>query len=106
MPIATKMTSKSVQAWACALCGSVHGERVDADKCCQCSECRGKFEREYAYSSSVCDGCNWGRNVRSARADIRRHQELLDSSKKHLSELLAKKTPKAISNVLHGYDAP
>lgn len=94
--MATTKKSKTieVQAFACTMCHSVHAEREAAEECCSCNVCHGQFLKRSSYSS-VCDGCCWGQDVRSSRADVRRYTEQLKNAEERLAKLLAKKPPKA-----------
>lgn len=88
------VTAREVSAWACGMCRSLHETFSEANGCCRCSGCGGKFKRRTHYTSQ-CDGCAWGQSVRGARADIRRAREQLASNEKRLADLLAKKPIKA-----------
>lgn len=87
-----KATSLRVEAFACSQCEGVHRTESEADGCCCCSECGGKFTGRTSYSSQ-CDGCAYGMDLRNARAEVRREETQLVRSKERLAGLLNGERP-------------
>lgn len=90
--------SLSVAAWSCAICGSLHAEQSDADACCQCSSRGEKFKHDRSYGS-VCEACEYGASLRTARADVERHADNWRHAQTRLQKLYdnpppTKKRPK------------
>ena len=85
-------SSVPVAAWACGQCSRVHRDQSEADDCCKCSGCGEKFHHENSYGS-VCDRCEYGRNIRHARDAIVRAQEEWTRSHARLKALLEKPPP-------------
>jgi hypothetical protein len=75
-----------VSAWACAMCEKVHAERDDADECCRCGDCGEKFPHDGF--GNTCDGCMYGRRLRTGRDDVKRNADHLRSSLANLRGLI------------------
>ena len=88
--------TKKVEAFACGACEVLHRTRHEADACCRCSSCAGKFTKTNNYTT-VCDGCIWGERVREARRAIKRADEQVKSAHRALADLLGRKPPKAVA---------
>jgi hypothetical protein len=98
------MDTRRVQAFACCKCDSVFLGQAEADACCRCAKCGGKFERTNDYTVT-CDGCAWGERVRDARREVRRAKQSVVDAERRLADLLTRKprkasTPPAPSNIV------
>lgn len=83
-----------VSGFMCGACTKIYDAETNADACCRCGDCGGKFFHESNFTST-CEGCSWGRNVREARASIRRAKDMLAESERRLAHLLKAKPAKA-----------
>jgi len=87
---------KKVSAWQCCRCKTLHTTEKEAQDCCACDKCGGRFNRSNSYGRT-CDGCQWGERVREARRSIRRHQASTADYQRSLADLLARKPKKALA---------
>ena len=81
--------SIEVQAWACSQCRSVHASQHEADECCQCESCGEKFARSNSYGRT-CESCDYGTNLRNARANVERCAESWRHAQRYLNDLWSK----------------
>lgn len=82
-------TTKSVHI--CGECGSQNQTKEQADACCICSRCGKRLvaKSEHGWHrNEECERCRFVGFIRSARADVKRHKEHLESAERHLAEVL------------------
>lgn len=90
MSISKKATDTKT-VYVCGECKQQKQTAEEADRCCICSRCGKRLvtrpERGW-HRNEECDRCRFIGFIRSARADVRRHKENLESAEKHLAEIL------------------